>query len=98
MNTRYLTPLLVLGLVASLGVKRILQSKLVGVSLHDAFRLVLAPWNEPDSVDESRLPIRASSRIRYLPHAQHSIRRSSVEVADERSQLFERQLLDTLPL
>ncbi len=55
---------LVLGLVASLGVNRILQSQLVGVSPYDAFTLVLAPVVLiAVAVAGSMLPVRRASLV-----------------------------------
>ncbi len=55
---------LVLGLVASLGVNRILQAQLVGVSPYDAFTLVLAPVVLiAVAIAGSMLPVRRASLV-----------------------------------
>ena len=55
---------LLLGLSASLGVNRILQSQLVGVSPYDAFTLVLAPVILiAVAVAGSMLPVRRASSV-----------------------------------
>ena len=55
---------LVLGVVASLGVNRILQAQLVGVSPYDAFTLVLAPVVLiAVAIAGSMLPVRRASLV-----------------------------------